>query len=104
MNTLAIAVVLIRLFGFSFCLEGLMVLTYLPTNLFAVGLHSSITALREFDAVMQVIRSLLYWAVGLIMISLAKRLARLFTRGLPVSPDEPHSPSVWPPPPNKPAP
>ena len=60
MNLMQIAVLLIRLASLSWFLDGLLLVTYLPTDLLAVGHFQSgyFAAQHELEIVLKLIRNL----------------------------------------------
>ena len=102
MNIAQVGMVFIRVSGISFCVESMLVLTYLPTDLIALTskLPANRMSIYEFDAWMTVIRFLLYAGMGVIFLIFAKPLAKLLTRSLESSQAEQEQSGIWPPPPS----
>ena len=84
METLKIAVIVVRLSGFTWLVTGLNYLTYLPERMW-MSEHARAAATigsTQIEIKMLMARALLHLSLGLAMLWFARPLARLFARGL----------------------
>lgn len=101
MNIMQIAVLLIRLASLSWFLDGLLLVTYLPTDLLAIGHFQSgyFAAQHGLEIVLKLLRILLEVSIGSYFLICTESLARWATKGLERYSSQPQV-GVWPPAPH----
>jgi len=98
MNIMQIAILLIRLSSLGWFLDGLLEVTYLPTDLLGIGHFQSgyFAVQHELEILLKLFRIFLHVAIGSYFLIRAEAVARWATKGLERFSSQPQT-GVWPP-------
>lgn len=98
MNIMQVAILLIRLASLGWFLDGLLLVTYIPTDFLGVGHFQSgyFAVQHELEILLKLFRIFLHVSIGFYFLIRAESLARWATKGLEQFSSQPQT-GVWPP-------